>query len=150
GLEIFPAVMGAVEARDDKVSTAGDLPIAVVHAQSPDAGRHAASTLQAVESIRGHPLKVIILEAADLDTYAGPPLAGIFVANAGIEGARLRSWSERLRTLVFSPFPGDVEAGAVAGVHVSDQVLPFLNLPQAARAGVRFRPFLFRVARHHE
>ncbi|MGE5153308.1 MAG: hypothetical protein ACM3ST_04760, partial [Bdellovibrio bacteriovorus] len=69
GLEIFPAVMGAVEALDDKVSTAGDLPIAVVHAQSPEAGRHAASTLQAMESIRGHPLKVVILEATELNTY---------------------------------------------------------------------------------
>lgn len=150
GLDVFPAVLGGLVDLDDKASTEGDLPVAVAHAHSPEAGRHAASALQAMEPIRGHPLRVIVLEAAALDTYEGPPLAGIFVASIGMEGPRLRAWSERLRTLVFSPFAGDVESGAVAGLHVSAQVLPFLNLSQARRAGVRFRHFLLRVSRHHE
>jgi hypothetical protein len=31
-----------------------------------------------------------------------------------------------------------------------DQILPFLNLVQARRAGVRFKPFSLRVAHRHE
>lgn len=150
GLKLFPAVLGAQESLDERVSAEGDLLVAVVYTDSRDAARQAVSALRAMDPIRGHPLRVIALDAQALDTFEGGSLAGVFVASTGVQGARLRGWSERLRTLVFSPFPGDVEAGALAGIHVSDQILPFLNLEQAGRAGVRFKPFLLRVARRHE
>jgi hypothetical protein len=150
GLELFPAVLGGLAGLDDKASADGALLVAVVHRDAPDSARHAAAALEPMPPVRGHPLRIISLDAQDLDGYQGPPLAGIFVASPHVEGAHLRAWSERLRTLVFSPFAGAVEAGAVAGVHVSDQILPFLNLTQAARADVRFRPFLLRVARRYE
>ncbi len=82
--------------------------------------------------------------------YGRPPLGGIFVASLDVGGKRLRLWSERHRTLVFSPFAGDVEAGAVAGIHVADRILPFVNLPQAHRAEVRFKPFFLDVAHRYE
>lgn len=149
GLKLFPAVLGAVESLGERVSSEGDLVVAAVYTDSPDAARQVVSALQTVAPIRGHPLRIITLDAQTLDTFEGGPLAGVFVASTGVQGARLRAWSERLRTLVFSPFAGDVESGALAGIHVSDQILPFLNLDQARRAGVRFKPFLLRVARHH-
>lgn len=150
GLAIFPAVIGALQGLEHMASTDGSLALVVVHGDSPEAGRHAATLLARIEPIRGHHLRLITLDASALDTYEGPPIAGVFVSNTGIQGRRLRAWSERLRTLVFSPFAGDVESGAVAGIHVSDQVLPYVNLPQAARAGLSFRPFLLRVARRYE
>ena len=70
------------------------------------------------------------------------------MTSVGVGAARLRAWSERFRTLVFSPFAGDVEAGAVAGIYVADRILPFINLRQAQRAGIRFKPFFLKVARH--
>jgi hypothetical protein len=150
GLKLFPAVLGALEPPDDQ--TAGDqaLRVAVVSEGSPEGADRAASALRAIGQIRGRPLRVVTLNARGLDTFTEVPLGGVFVAHPGFSGARLRAWSERLRTLVFSPFAGDVEAGAVAGIHVSDQILPFLNLAQARRAGVRFKPFLLRVARRYE
>ena len=77
-------------------------------------------------------------------------MAGVFVASVAVGGARLQAWSERLQTLVFSPFAGDLEAGAVAGLYVADRVLPFINAPQARRAGLRFKPFFLKVARQYE
>lgn len=150
GLKLFPAVLGALEPPDEE--TAGDqaLRIAVVSEGSPDGADRAASALRAIGKIRGRPLRVVALDARGLDSYEQGRLGGVFVASPGFSGTQLRAWSERLRTLVFSPFPGDVEAGAVAGIHVSDQILPFLNLAQARRAGVRFKPFLLRVARRYE
>lgn len=150
GLELFPALLGALESLADKASADGTLLVAVTHLGSPDSARRAAAALGAMAQIRGHPVRLISLDAEDLDDYQAAPLAGVFVASPHLEGARLRAWSERLGALVFSPFAGAVESGAVAGVHVSDQILPFVNLRQAARAGVRFRPFLLRVARRYE
>lgn len=150
GLKLFPAVLGALESPEDEAVGDRTLRVAVVSEGSPEGADRAASALRAIGQIRDRPLRVVNLDAKGLDSFTEGPLGGVFVASPGFSGARLRAWSERLRTLVFSPFPGDVEAGAVAGIHVSDQILPFLNLPQARRAGVRFRPFLLRVARHYE
>jgi len=139
-----------MESPGDETARGQVLKVAVVSEGSAEGADRAASALRAIGQIRGRPLRVVTLDAKDLDTFREGPLSGIFVASPGLSGARLRAWSERLRTLVFSPFRGDVEAGAVAGIHVSDQILPFLNLPQARRAGVRFRAFLLRVAHRYE
>jgi hypothetical protein len=139
-----------LETLDGRIAGDGDLVVAVVHEGSRETANQAAATLRAMDPIRGHPLRAIILDAGTLDSYQGTPLGAVFVASVGLGGQRLRAWSEELRVLVFSPFSGDVEAGAVARIHVSDQILPFLNLVQARRAGVRFKPFLLRVAHRHE
>lgn len=150
GLKIFAAVLGAVEPRTAEREPPGELHILVVHEGAQPAAKEAAASLGAIGRIRGRLLRIDVLDAQALDRYQGTPPDGIFVASVGLGGQRLRSWSEGLRTLVFSPFAGDVELGAVAGIHVSDQILPALNLPQARRAGVRFKPFLLRVAHTHE
>lgn len=106
-----------------------------------------AGDLESVARIRDHPLRLNLMPADDLDGYAGDQPGGIFIANPGIAPQRLRDWSERFQTLVFSPFTGDVERGAVAGVSVTDRVLPFVNLPQARRAGIQFQAFFLQVAR---
>jgi hypothetical protein len=150
GLKIFAAVLGAVEPRPAERDPSGELQILVVHEGARPAAQEAVASLGAIGQIRGRPLRIEMLDAQALDDFRGTPPDGIFVASLGLGGRRLRAWSEGLRTLVFSPYAGDVEAGAVAGIHVSDQILPALNLPQARRAGLRFKPFLLRVAHTHE
>lgn len=150
GLKVFPAVLGALTALEGRRSSDGSLEVIVVHEGSDETARQAALDLRAIGQVRGLPLSVEVLEATALDKLRAAPLGGIFVASVGISARRLSAWSERLQTLVFSPFAGDVEAGAVAGIHVTDQILPFVNLKQARRAGVEFKPFLLQVARRHE
>lgn len=150
GLKIFPACVGALEDLQDKVAREGTLAIRIVYVGSESATREAVSALNDIGRIRGIPLSVRAISAESMDTDDTGPIGGIFVASVDVGGARLRSWSERHRTLVFSPFIGDVEAGAVAGIHVADRILPFVNLPQAARAKLRFKPFFLKVARSYE
>lgn len=150
GIKLFPAVLGAMESPGEESVGDRAFRVAIVSDGSSEGADRAASALRAIGQIRDRRLRVVTLNAKDLDTFRGRTLSGVFVASPGFSGAQLRAWSERLRTLVFSPFPGDVEAGAVAGIHVSDQILPLLNLAQARRAGVRFKPFLLRVARHYD
>ena len=149
GLKLFPAVLGAVEDLEDKRTSGGQLEIRVVYEGSDTIAREAASALRGIGRIREIPLNVQTLSAEALDADDSL-LGGIFVASVNVGGKRLRRWSERHRTLVFSPFAGDVEAGAVAGIHVADRILPFVNLPWAERADVRFKPFFLKVARPYE
>jgi hypothetical protein len=150
GLKVFPAVLGALDSLAEKRSPEGDLNVVVVCQGSGETARQAASDLLGIGEVRGLPLRVTTLSIAALDQYQGAPLGAILVASVGVGAKRLHAWSERFRALVFSPFFGDVEAGAVAGIHVSDQILPYINVPQSRRAGVRFKAFLLRVARRYE
>jgi len=150
GLKIFCAVLGAVEGISDRAAPDGAIEVVVVHKGSADAASQAVLDLQAMGQIQGRPLRLRTLTAKALDNYTEPAPAGIFVASPGVPAERLRAWSERLRTLVFSPFAGDVEAGAVAGLHITDQILPYVNTAQARRAGVRFKAFFLKVARQHD
>jgi hypothetical protein len=150
GLKIFPACLGALEALADSLAPDGSLPVVVVYEGSDETARQAVSNLEEIDRVRGFALNVRLLSASTLDAYSGARPGGVFVASVGVSSARLRSWSERHQTLVFSPFAGAVEAGAVAGIHVADRILPYINMTQAQRAHVRFKPFFLEVARKHD
>lgn len=150
GWKIFPACLGALESLDEWLTPAGALLVLVVYEGGDAIASQTAVSLGAKAALRGHPLSVRMLSAGDLDAYAGERPAGIFIASVEIQAVRLRAWSSRFRALVFSPFAGAVEEGAVAGIYVADRILPFVNLAQAQRAKVRFKPFFLGVARQYE
>lgn len=150
GLKLFPAVLGAMEDLSDKTVSRDQLLILVAHDAAPGVADQAIKRLNDLGKIRGFSLRVTGVPAARVNGFKQDPIGGIFVASPGISPSLLRSWSEKFRTLVFSPFTGDVEHGAVAGVYVADSILPFINRTQAKRAGVRFRPFFMGVARTHD
>lgn len=146
GLKLFPACLGAVASLEEKRSLEGELRILVVYEGQAETAWQAVRRLDEIKRIRGLPLRVSALSAGDLER-AAPPVAAIFVASLEVPGARLRHWSERFQALVFSPFTGAVEQGAVAGIHVADRILPYINRAQAERARVHFKPFFLQVAR---
>ncbi|MBK1721135.1 hypothetical protein [Thiocystis violacea] len=150
GLKLFPAFLGAMEGLEGHRGQDGRLRVLVLYQGARAPAVEAAERLGEVDGIRGSALVIEILRGEDMPGYAGGPPAGIFVASLGVDPKELRAWSERYRTLVFSPFAGAVEDGAVAGLYVADRILPYVNLKQAARAQVRFKPFFLQVARHYE
>ncbi|WP_295400096.1 hypothetical protein [uncultured Thiocystis sp.] len=150
GLTIFPACLGALESLDDALAPDGSLRVLVVYEGSDAPARQAVSSLETIDRIRGHPLRASILSASALDQGTGGRVAGIFVASVELTPKRLRTWSERDQVMVFSPFAGAVEAGAVAGIHVADRILPAINRIQAQRARIRFKPFFLKVAWQYE
>jgi len=150
GLKLFPVSIGALEAFESALGPDGRLLVLVVYEGPRNPALQVAAHFETAAKVRGHGLRVEVLSAADLDAYTGPRPGGIFIASVGLAPNRLRAWSERQRTLVFSPFDGAVEDGAVVGLHVTDRILPIVNLTQAERAGVRFRPYFLAEARHYE
>jgi hypothetical protein len=150
GLKLFAACVGALESIETWLTPQGSLLVLVVHAGSDTSARPVVENLEAMRRIRDYPLVIRSLSAAELDAYSGARPVGVFVSSVDLAPRQQRLWSERQRTLVFSPFAGAVEGGAVAGIHVADRILPFVSLTQARRAGIRFKPFFLDVARLHE
>jgi hypothetical protein len=147
GQKLFAACLAADQDLGRKVTAEGDILVLVVHAGMPHLADQVTGDLRMVERVAGRRLRVQVIEASQVAGYRGPPVAGLFVATPGSGDGLLAVWGKRLGALVFSPFAGDVERGAVAGIYVSDRILPFVNLTQARNAGVRFKPFFLQVAK---
>ena len=52
--------------------------------------------------------------------------------------------------MAFSPFEGDVEAGAFAGLSVEAKVRPYINTKTMRKSGIRVKPFFLKVAKQYE
>lgn len=150
GLKLFPAVLGGSRGLADKVRADGRLRIIVAHIDSPQTARRAARYLSDIKQINAIPLDVVTLSTAEMRGAEIDQVGGIFVSTPGVPANALMAWSKDRETLVFSPFQGDVEDGAVAGISVTDRILPYVNLKQARRAGIVFKPFFLRVAKTHD
>jgi hypothetical protein len=150
GLKLFPSCLAADQALSRRVTVAGDLLVLVAHAGDARAAADAAERLRRIETLRGFDLRVQTIAIEEIPDYRGTPVAGLFFATPEAAGEVLRTVTERLGTLTFSPFPGDVERGVVAGIHVAERILPYVNVARARRAGVQFKPFFLQVAKRYE
>lgn len=150
GEKLFPAFLTADQNLPQKLTPSGDVLVLVAHQDAEKLARKVADRLLLVERVRGLELQARVIEADRVADYRGPRAAAVFLVTPGTGTEGLANWGERLEALVFSPFAGDVELGAVAGIYVSDRILPFVNLPQARRAGVSFKPFFLKVAKSYD
>ena len=150
GLKLLPAFLAADQDLAAKATPEGRILVLVVHRDAPESALDVVAELRRVEKIGELPIKVEIIRTDQLASYQGTRVAGIFLSTPDAGGQDLESWAERFHALVFSPFVGDVERGAVAGIYVAERILPYVNPDQAQRAGIRFKPFFLKVAKPYE
>ena len=146
GMRLFPAVLAADLNLSQRRDADGQLQVLILHDGQHEAAAQVQRALQALASVQQHPLEVQIVTLEQLSEYPQRPIAAIFVAapiaQRGLYPRLLSDYS----TLTFSPFDGDVERGAVAGIRITDRILPLVNLEQAEQAAIAFKPFFLRVA----
>lgn len=152
GARLFRSLLTAQVALESKVAADGALHVVVYGADAHLAAE--ISTLIAANGeggktgIRDLPVKIDnIADLAGLPQ--SPPPAGVFLVTAQTEKdlAELIRYSTAAKVVLYSPFDGDVERGAAAGICVEAKVQPFLNLPALQAAGVEIKPFYVKVAR---
>ncbi|MBD8524832.1 hypothetical protein [Pseudomarimonas arenosa] len=91
--------------------------------------------------VRG--MKIQLSLVSDLpDAAVAAPMA-IFLAQPLDDPsfARLLAWCIEHGVILYSPFEGDVERGATAGVSVQAKVQPFVNLSTLRSSGIILRQF---------
>ncbi|MDH5231067.1 MAG: YfiR family protein [Gammaproteobacteria bacterium] len=66
------------------------------------------------------------------------------------EFAKLLAYAIKHHIILFSPFPGDVERGAIAGIAIEARIRPFFNLNSLKRAQIEISQTLIRISRTHE
>jgi hypothetical protein len=152
GARLFRSLLTAQVALESKAASDGALHVVVYGADT-----HLATEISALIAANGEPGKNSIHDLpvkidnvgnlAELAQASQP--AAVFLVSAQSEQdlAELIRWSAAAKIVLYSPFDGDVERGAAAGICIEAKVQPFLNLPALQAAGVEIKPFYVKVAR---
>jgi hypothetical protein len=147
---LFRALLAADVGIERKADADGRLDVAIYSPDAATAERVAVLIVppDAAEpvSVRGLPLRLRHIDGLADDP---PPPVALFLATplAAAELDRLVGWSIRHRVILYSPFEGDVERGALAGLAIGAKVQPYLNQRSLSASQVVLKPFFLRVAK---
>jgi hypothetical protein len=151
GARLFRSLLTAQVALESKAASDGALHVVVYGADAhltTEISTLIASGDAGKSAIKDLPVKIENVTSLAALTQAQQP-AGVFLVSAqsAQDLAELVRYSTAAKVVLYSPFDGDVERGAAAGICIEAKVQPFLNLPALQAAGVEIKPFYVKVAR---
>lgn len=148
GARVFRTLLLADVALAAKAGVDGKLDIAIYASASAGIDDIMALIVPDGAGAQGPAIELRRVDALD---EATPPPVGLFLATPLTEAqlARAVDWSIRNQVILYSPFEGDVERGATAGLSIEAKVLPFVNQHTLSASGVELKPFFLKVARVH-
>ena len=158
GIKLFRAMLAADLDISEKIGDDGSLTLLIVYNRdSHTADEFALDMNKTGKSgkpalIRKLPVKVEMSDSALLDKNLKTSYAGIFVAEPLKEETlqRLIDYSINKKTILYSPFEGDVEKGVLGGISVEAKVQPYVNIKTLEKSGIRIKPFFMKVSKSYE
>jgi hypothetical protein len=151
GIRLFPSVLAADQRIANKQNNKGRLPLLIIYRSNQAAATAIAKKIQAESTVKGIPLEVGTLTPEGLSIIEQIPPGGIFLAeNIGDELPLAIAFSQKNSTILFSPFPGDVERGVQCGISVRDRILPYINTQSLELADIQLKTFFIKVAEVYE
>ncbi len=97
--------------------------------------------------VRGLPVRVTRAQRLPPDSEPLPTVVFLAVPLDSAEFSELLAWCIANGVVLYSPFEGDVERGATAGLSVQAKVQPFLNLATLEASRIKLRPFFLDHSR---
>lgn len=150
GLKLFPAVLAASEALGPE-STLRNIRVIIVYQDDENSAEELADTLQSIGKIKEKKLVVETVPINRLPQHSSDPPFGLFIAQRNEEDVEVIShYGQQHNVITFSPFRGDVERGILAGIVISDRILPYINRQTLASLPFDLRAFFLKVAEIYE
>lgn len=147
GLDLFPSLLAADLDISKKQCKDGFLTLLLIYTDNRNQAEEMATILKGLEKIREIPIRVEISNDLSMQGFKDNKPAGIFLTQPLDKNFYdIVSYSINNSIILFSPFNGDVEKGAMGGLHISDRVLPFLNMVSMKSSGIHIKQFFIRVS----
>ena len=148
GLDLFPSLLAADRAIASKAGPDGKLHLFLVYRNDQESLEPFVDHLRRVGAIRNIPIQITCVRFPLNDTKEVVP-AGLFIIErlSRAEVRQVARFGEEHQVVTFSPFAGDVEEGIMAGIFITDQIQPYVNLATMQRASIRLKPFFLRIAK---
>lgn len=149
GLKLFPAVIAANEHLLEEEPK--PLKLLIIYHDDADYAKELAETLRRVEHIKGRELKVDVMSFAKLLNGSSTPPDALFLSERLVDDIpAVAAYGIQHGVITFSPFNGDVELGILAGISISDRILPYINNGTLRRTQLSLKPFFLKVAEIYE
>ena len=147
GLDLFPSLLTADLDIADKKGDDGFLTLLLIYTDDRSQAMEMAQVLSSLKKIRKIPIRVEITNDLSMSSFKDSPPAGIFIAQPlGDKLSDVIYYAVNNGIVLFSPFKGDVENGVLGGIHISDRVLPYINISSMKSSGIRIKQFFMRVS----
>jgi hypothetical protein len=151
GLDLFPSILAADMNIEAKKDPDGYLLLVLVYTKNEETVSDMAGYLAKVQRIRDIPIRVEISDVRSLGRFEKRIPAGLFLAQPVKQNlGDLIEYGRKHEIIVFSPFEGDVENGVLGGIHISDRLLPYINMSAMQSSKIQIKPFFLRVAIRYE
>ena len=150
GINLLPAVMaannGIANLAEDK-----SLKLYIVYLADDHDAEILKRSISRIGRVKKRPLETHTLSLDELLQQDIGPMSTLFIAEPMDDRlGELIAYSQQRRTLLFSPFEGDVARGVATGFHVSDQVRPMVNMESLRQSKIKLKAFFLRIAVKHE
>ncbi|MDX2110573.1 MAG: hypothetical protein SFY80_10070 [Verrucomicrobiota bacterium] len=155
GGKIFTHLLSGDERLLQQARKAGTFHVWLVYKSQPEMAEKASSILSAkpANAAPGMAISTLTLDAlGNKEPSDTVEYSGIFIAEplSPDELQQIIQFANTNHVLLFSPFEGDVEAGAATGFIVEVKVQPFLNRKALQQAGINLRPLYLKVSKLHD
>ena len=108
--------------------------------------------LQKNNSVAGMKLEVESVNVKDLLVAGMRPPTALFVTErlSDDELSKLVAYAISKHIILFSPFAGDVERGATAGIAVTSRVKPYFNMNTLKQSVIEINALLMKLSKRYE
>lgn len=150
-LNIFPRIVAVDNRMEDKLTADGEVKLLVLYETNNSAARQWSRYLQdRVKSIANRPVVVDIAALDALLAYTDAPTSIFIMEPLGDRSfSALMSYANAHHVLTFSPFNGDVERGASAGIFITSRVKPYFNIETLRAAQITINPTLLNISKRY-
>ena len=152
-LPIFPRIVAVDEDFRNKLLNKDKvLLVFIYHSEKDKAERLAESLRVKLSNVAGLEFKAQAVSVREqLQASAKIPTA-LFVAERFSKQTfdLVLEYSIKQQRILFSPFAGDVERGAAAGISITSRVNPYFNIKTLQRAAIEINPVLMKLSKRYE
>lgn len=153
GLSFFPNVIAVDLDILTKRTASGKLQLLLVYKDDLFAAEKLANLLsKKVHTIRKNPVEIKISNDPTKNFSPSNRPCGIFLAEwlPDEEFKKIINFAVEQHLIVFSPLLGDVERGATAGLYISSQIRPSINISTLKNSGIRINQAFKELSKHYE
>jgi len=150
GIKLFPTIVGGNLDLKSQCDSNGYITLLVVYSTNQIAANKAFDTLQhSVDKIYHYPIHIYITNDLNFSNYQDKAVSGIFISEKlpAYLIKKVVRFGVQNKVIVFSPFIDDVEAGVTAGLFISTQIKPALNINTINKSHIHINQLFYKVAK---
>ena len=152
-LSIFPRVVAVDYAFKDKLTSKGEARMVIVYNKDRQkAAETGADFIAKGQSVAGKAMDVVLMSADEVIKSGVDEATAFFLAErvSNLQLYGLIKYAVKRKRILFSPFKGDVERGATAGIAVTSRVKPYFNMATLNNSNIKINDMLMKLSKQYD